>query len=203
MPRAAIIGGVYVRRISLTNFRIYRRLDLTLPCGTIVVSGRNAQGKTSLLEAIYMLSTTRAPYTTPDRQLVGWYALDDVMPFSRVQGEVMRSGETVGIEVVTVRQAPEQGDDRFTKRARLDGVPKRALDVIGTLNAVLFTPRDLELVAGAPAERRRYLDVLLCQIDRPYCRALSSYNRLLTQRNHLLRRLRDRGGDRGELAFWD
>ncbi len=194
---------MYLRRISLTNFRIYRRLELTLPCGTIVVSGRNAQGKTSLLEAIYLLSTTRAPYSIPDRQLIGWNALDDVMPFSRVQGEVVRSGESVAIEVVNVLQAHDYGEESFSKRARIGGVPKRALDVIGTLNVVLFTPRDLDLVAGAPAERRRYLDVLLCQIDRQYCRALAGYNRLITQRNHLLRRLRDRGGDRNELAFWD
>ncbi len=77
------------------------------------------------------------------------------------------------------------------------------MDLLGHLNVVLFTPRDLELVAGGPAERRRYLDVLLCQVDRVYCRALARYNRALVQRNHLLRRLRDRGGDRAELAFWD
>lgn len=194
---------MYVRRLSLTNFRIYRRLDLILPCGTIVVSGRNAQGKTSLLEALYLLSTTRAPYSTPDRQLIGWNAQDDVMPFWRVRGEILRSGETLALEVVNVLQPQDLGDESVSKRVRLDGVPKRAFDVIGTLNVVLFTPRDLDLVAGAPSERRRYLDVLLCQIDRRYCRALAAFNRLISQRNHLLRRLRDRGGDRAELAFWD
>ena len=80
---------------------------------------------------------------------------------------------------------------------------QRALDLVGRLRVVLFLPEDVSLVAGAPAERRRYLDIALCQIAPVYCRALSEYNRVLTQRNALLQRLRDEGGDPGQLAFWD
>jgi DNA replication and repair protein RecF len=194
---------VYVRRLGLTNFRCYRRLDLTLPCGTIVVAGGNAQGKTSLLEAIYVLATTRSPIATTDRELVHWEANAEVVPFSRVWGEVHRAGGTLSIEVLNARQAPAPGEERFGKRLRVNNAPRRAFDVIGLLNVVLFTPRDLEIVDGTPARRRQYLDVLLCQIDPAYCAALARFNRVLTQRNHLLRRLRDRGGRRDELAFWD
>lgn len=193
---------MYVRRLSLTNFRAYRRLELLLPTGTVVLAGRNAQGKTSLLEAVYVLATTRAPYGIPDRQLLSWGAEDEVMPFTRVAGDVVRAEAQDAIEVVSVRESASM-DDAAVKRVRINHAARRAIDAIGTLTVVLFTPRDLDVVSGPPAERRRYLDALLCQIDRDYCRRLVRYNRLITQRNHLLRRLRDRGGAPDELAFWD
>lgn len=196
-------GRVYVRRLELANFRCYRQLDLALPLGTVVVTGANAQGKSSLLEALYLLATTRSPYAAPDREWIHWAALEEPLPFSRVAGEVVRSAGTDRLEVVQLRQAGDHGEERYTKQVRLNGSPRRAMDLLGRLNVVLFTPRDLDLVAGGPAERRRYLDVLLCQVDGAYCRALARFNRALVQRNHLLRRLRDRGGDRAELVFWD
>lgn len=194
---------VYVRRLTLTNFRCYRRLDLTLPCETIVVCGRNAQGKTSLVEAVYCLATTRSPTASADREVVHWQAAEDGIPFSRVHGEVARADGAVTLDIVTALQSTDAEEPRYGKRVQVNGVPRRALDVLGHLNVVLFTPQDIEVVAGAPAERRRYLDVLLCQIDRAYCRALSTYNQVLAQRNHLLRKLRDRSGKPDELAFWD
>jgi len=194
---------VYVRRLALANFRCYRSLELTLPGGTIVVTGDNAQGKSSLLEALHVLATTRSPHAQSDRELLNWAAAAEPLPFSRVSGEVVRAAGHDHLEVLNLRQTTDHGEERFTKQVRLNGVPRRALDVLGRLNVVLFTPRDLELVHGGPAERRRYLDILLCQIDGVYCRALAAYNRVLAQRNHLLRRLRDRGGERSELAFWD
>lgn len=194
---------MYVRHLALTNFRCYRRLDLTLPCETVVVRGRNAQGKTSLVEAIYCLATTRSPTASADREVVHWRAGEDGIPFSRVHGEIVRADGSVTLDVVTALQTAETEEPRYGKRVQVNGVARRALDVLGHLNVVLFTPQDIEVVAGAPAERRRYLDVLLCQIDRAYCRALSSYNQVLSQRNHLLRKLRDRGGRPDELAFWD
>jgi DNA replication and repair protein RecF len=194
---------VYLRRLSLVNFRCYRRLDLTLPGGTVVVAGGNAQGKSSLLEAIYVLATTRSHQTSLDRELVHWDAEEEVVPYSRVWGTVVRGASETTIEVVNSRQSLNGSDERYGKRVRVNNVPKRAMDALGVLNVVLFAPDDLEVVAGPPSARRRYLDVLLCQIDRGYCAALARYNRVLQQRNHLLRRLRDRGGDREELRFWD
>jgi len=194
---------VYLHRLELVNFRCYRHLEIDLPKGPILLVGANAQGKTSLLEAAFVLATTRAPYGILDRMLIHWGAGDEVIPFSRVWGQVERTGGPSTIDIVNVRTTATPGDERFTKRLRLDDAPRRAMDVIGTLNVVLFTPRDIDLIHGAPAERRRYLDVLLCQIDRNYVRALGQYNHVVVQRNHLLRRLRDRGGDRSELAVWD
>ncbi len=194
---------MYVRRVVLANFRGYRGLDLALPAGSVLVVGDNAQGKSTLLEALYVLATTRSAYAGSDRELIHWDAAREALPFSRVSGEVVRATGVEVIEVVNVRQAGGPGDERFTKQVRLNGSLRRAMDVLGRLNVVLFTPRNLELIHGGPAERRRYLDVLLCQVDGAYCRALASYNRVLAQRNALLRRLRERRGERAELAFWD
>jgi DNA replication and repair protein RecF len=169
----------------------------------IVIAGRNAQGKSSLLEALYVLATTRSPFSGSERETVHWEALEDVMPFSRVMGEVVRSDSSDTIEIVNVGQESADGDLRFSKRSRVNGAARRALDVLGTLNVVLFSPRDLDIVDGSPSVRRRFLDALLCQVDREYCRSLSQYNKVLTQRNHLLRQLRERGGGRGELDYWD
>ena len=77
------------------------------------------------------------------------------------------------------------------------------MDLLGQLNVVLFLPEDIALVSGSPSGRRRYLDATLCQIDPAYCRPLSRYNQIVTQRNALLRDLRERGGDPAQLAFWD
>ncbi len=202
-----MIARMYLRRLGLTNFRCYRQLSLTLPKGAIVVTGRNAQGKTSLLEAVYLLATSRSPSASSDREWVHWDSGDEVLPHGKVEGEVERAGERLTIEVLNLRQEGSGDDMRWGKRVKVNGAPKRAIDLLGRLNVVLFTPQDLRIVDGAPGERRRYLDGLLCQIDPQYTQALSRYNKVLTQRNHLLRRLRDRG-ERGagvdeQLRYWD
>ena len=197
---------MYLRQLSLTNFRCYRQLELTLPRGAVVLVGRNAQGKTSLLEACYVLATSRSLQAGHDRELVNWKAEQDVMPYSRVGGLVEKAGMTTQLEVVNLRQEAKADEaERYLKRVRIDDIPRRAMDLLGHLNVVFFSPQDIEIVNGPPGERRRYLDSLLCQIDRNYCKTLSRYNRMLSQRNHLLRRLRDAGrhDSTSELDYWD
>ncbi|MFN2114827.1 MAG: DNA replication/repair protein RecF [Anaerolineae bacterium] len=194
---------MHVRRLRLTNFRCYRALDLDLPSGPIVLAGRNAQGKSSLLEALHLVATTRSPHTGSEREMVNWEAANEPLPHSRAEVELQRGDRVDTVEVVYAGRGRDSGSPRMQKLVKVNGVQKRALDAIGTLNVVLFSPRDLAIVDGAPAERRRFLDVLLCQLDRDYCRELARYNRVLTQRNHLLRDLRERHGDGGELGFWN
>jgi len=192
---------MYLKHLSLTNYRNYVRLEQDFPERTILVQGENAQGKTNLLEAIYYLATTRSPLIGSDRHLVNWQVREEPLPFARLVGEVERSGAGERIEITLVREG--QGEGRLARRIRVNGVDKRAVDLLGRLNVVLFLPQDIDLVCGAPALRRRYLDVTLCQVDALYTRHLQRYNRVLVQRNSLLRRLRERRDDPAQLNYWD
>jgi len=197
---------MYLQHLSLTNFRNYARLEIDLQPRVYVLQGENAQGKTNLLEAIYYLATTKSSLASSDRQLVNWNAKDEVIPYGRVEGLFTRGDRQHTVEVTLMlqrRPGEEMASASLRKQVRLDGVPRRAMDVLGRLNVVLFLPEDIALVAGAPGERRRYLDATLCQIDTYYCRSLSRYNRVTTQRNALLKRLRDGQAGPNELAYWD
>ncbi len=188
--------------LTLHNFRNYVRLELDLPPGVMVLLGDNAQGKTNLLEAIYYLATTRSPHAGAERELVNWLAAEqEPLPYARLVGRVARGGAEVTVEITLTRQENHEG--RYRKQIRLNGVPRRAMDLLGQLTVVLFMPEDIDLVFGPPSLRRRYLDATLCQIDPAYCQTLSHYNQVLAQRNALLRDLGERGGDPGQLIFWD
>lgn len=191
--------------LSLTNFRNYSRLELDLPDRLTVLQGANAQGKTNLLEAIHLLATGRSPRATAERELINWLALDEPLPYARLEAEIGEGREAQRLELVLELAPSANGSNGPTirKQVRVNGVAKRALELVGRLRMVLFLPEDIGLVAGAPGERRRYLDIALCQVAPTYCRALGEYNRAMAQRNALLKRLRDEGGDPGQLNFWD
>ena len=195
-----------ILHLSLTNFRNYTRLELDLPQGILLLKGNNAEGKTNLLEAIYYLSRTRSPRTKSDRELVNWLALEDELPFARLTARIQKATGIDQIELCLL-ESSSKGRNRdataLRKHIRVNGASKRALDAIGLLNAVLFFPADIEAVGGPPHLRRRYLDDTIGQIDPKYRRELQRYNRVLTQRNSLLKSLRSRHGDPAQLLFWD
>lgn len=193
-----------IEHLSLHNFRNYARLEVSLPTGTILLHGANAQGKTSLLEAVYYLATSRSPYTTSDKQLINWNAEHDVLAFAKIGAEVLRAGDTLNRVEVTLTQGVDGANGaRVNKEIRVNGVPRRVMDVIGQINVVMFLPQDLVLVEGAPAERRRYMNVTLCQTDTEYCRALSTFEKTLTQRNALLKRIAEKDAGPDQLEYWD
>mgnify|MGYP005838989075 CR=1 FL=1 len=202
---------MHIAHLSLTNLRNYTRLELDLQPRIHIFQGENAQGKTNLLEAIYYLATTKSPLASSDRQLIHWAAgevdpVSQVIPYAHAGVRFVRAGEEHTLEATLVLEPAGEGEAKTLSLRRqllLDGVPRRALDIVGALNAVLFLPQDVTLVAGPPVERRRYLDVTLCQVDAVYCRTLSRYNRVITQRNALLRRLRERQAGIAELDYWD
>ena len=199
---------MYLDRLTLGNVRTFRNLDLSLEPGSSVVSGPNASGKTNLLEAITLLATARSSRARADVELISREALrDDPLPAARLAAEVSTASGTVGVELaVTVREAAAaDGRPPATgRRFRVNGVARRASDLIGQLRVVPFSADDLQIIAGSPGQRRRYLDITISQLDVRYVRALQRYQRVLTQRNGLLRRLQERRG-RGvdELEFWD
>lgn len=190
---------MHITQLSLTNYRNYGRLTLELPSGPILLRGDNAHGKTNLLESIYFLSTTRGVHARADQQLINWLVLrQDPLPFARVEATIQTGNDAFQLAITILREG-----DSLRKDIRLNGVKKRAMDIIGKLNTVMFLPEDIELVTGAPAVRRRYLDSTLCQISQNYCQALSRYNKILTQRNALLKELYKRNGNVDQLLYWD
>ena len=200
----AVEHEVYLKHLSLANFRNYVRLELELPPGIILIQGENAQGKTNLLEAIYYLATARSPYATADRELINWLAEEEDLTFARLVGQTQKDDTLQRLEITLLKEPAREADGRsLKKQIRINGVPRRVLDLIGQLNVVLFLPQDIDLVAGSPSGRRRYLDATICQFDPRYCRTLRRYGRVLTQRNHLLRQLQERRSSPEQLRFWD
>ncbi len=202
---------MHLTRLALTNFRNYAHLELDFAPGVTLLQGNNACGKTSLLEAIFYLATAHSPHAGTERELIRWGASDEPIPFARVETEVVKRNDThAQLEIVLVQAAEEKSGNetrkpngRVSKRIKVNGVSKRALDLLGELNAVLFLPEDLDLVFGSPGNRRRYLDNTLSQIDPRYGRALSKYSQVVEQRNSLLRDFRERAYNPSELAIWD
>lgn len=183
-----------IDRLSLTNFRNYGRLELVFPPGATLLCGANAQGKTNLLEAIYYLATTRSHHATQDSELIHWDAGESEEPVvvGRLVGEVSRAD---GDRVLEMRLIQEGQGVRssFRREALVNKRKVRLMDLLGNLRVVLFLPQDVQMVTGSPSERRRYLDITLCQTDPVYCRSLSRYNKVLEQRNATLRRILEEG----------
>jgi DNA replication and repair protein RecF len=185
---------MHIIRLSLTNFRNYGRLELDLPLGPSLIHGDNAQGKTNLLEAIYYLATTKSPHADQDQQMINWVAMqaDDPVIVGRLVAQIStnQGGKTIEMRLIYERsQSVGNGRGSFRREALVDKRKVRLMDLLGHLRVVLFLPEDVQLITGPPRQRRRYLDITLCQIDPVYCRTLSNYNKVLEQRNALLRQI--------------
>lgn len=206
---------MHLTRLVLEEFRLYQQLDLVVPPAGLRIYGANASGKSSLLEAAFLLSTTRSPRASVERELVRFgsgqqYGLP---PYARIVGELRTLHGPHHLELVLAAEtaaADGSGEAGLTrKRIKVDGNPRRAHDMVGLLKVVLFTPEDLELVTGGPSGRRRYLDVTLCQLDPVYLRSIARYGRVLQQRNALLKQLQEAGSRLTQrqaveqLAYWN
>jgi DNA replication and repair protein RecF len=196
---------MHIAHLELTNFRTFRSLKLDLQPGLHLVTAANASGKTNLLEAIAMIATTRSPRSAADIDLVSWDAIeDDPLPAARLSAHVEAADEATDLDVVVLTK-PGRADTGLTasRRFRVNGVARRASDLIGRLRVVMFSAADLTIISGAPQLRRRFIDLTISQFDPSYVRALQRYTRVLQQRNSLLRRLQERRGEQSELDFWD
>jgi DNA replication and repair protein RecF len=203
---------MYLSHLALTDFRNYRHLELALGPGFFLFSGENAQGKTNLLEAVAMISTSTSFHASADREVVNWYARDHL---ARIEAAARRRQDEVEVELVVFDPTPpdmgrtEPGRrieiplSAQRKRIKINRVPKRSLDLIGQVTNVLFAPADLHLVDGSPDERRRFLDRCLCQVQPRYCQALQQYRKIITQRAALLKRIRDYQEDPRLLDYLD
>jgi len=193
---------VYLRSLSLTNFRNYAEQTLETGSGRILLLGKNAQGKTNLLEAIDLLATGRADRADGDADYIAWNMRADPQPFARIAATAVRSADEVTVELTVVGREGARGLVA-SKRFKVNGVARRGSDAAGQITAVLFTTDDMDLVRGSPGQRRRYVDVMLTQAAHGYGRTLSRYNKVVTQRNALLKSLQERRGKKEELDYWD
>lgn len=194
--------------LSLTNFRNFARLDIDVPGGQVLLVGGNGQGKTSLLEAIYYLSTFISFHTANDRQLVNFIAGREPLAVARIVADFslthLAAPTSHRMEVRLIQE--ENGFEtqpRMRKEILLDGVKRKTSEAIGGFNAVLFLPQMMQIIEGAPEERRRYLNLAMGQVIPHYAAYLTIFAKTLSQRNALLKQLAERGGDAGQLSYWD
>lgn len=189
-------------------------LEADFEPGMVLLHGANGQGKSNLIEALYMLTIAKSLRASTDRELVRRQSVDGDS-HAQVSATIQRrSGDTrvqVNFKVAangsqdggnTSELAPTE-DFTVQKLVRVNGAPRRASELVGEVNAVMFSAQDLELVFGPPSTRRRYLDILISQLDREYLRSVQRYQKVVSQRNHLLKLVRDGRSGAGELEFWD
>ena len=200
----AFVWKMQLNHLSLTNFRNFSRLDVEVPRGSILILGANAQGKTSLLEAIYFLATFTSFHASNDRELINFLSTREPLAVARIVADFRRNGGNHRLEVRVIQETNEfNGSPRLRKEVLLDRVKYKLGEVVGRFNAVLFLPQMLSIIEGSPDERRRYLNLALAQVQQEYPDLLSHYNRALGQRNALLKQIGEYGGDRGQLEYWD
>lgn len=197
---------MHVTHLSLTNFRNYGRLELDLPRGPALLHGDNAQGKTNLLEALYYLATSRSPHADNDQQLLNWEATqsEDPVVVGRLVCQVATADDQRIIEVRLIQERKQLANGRYSFRREVlvNQRKVRLMDLLGNLRVVLFLPEDVQIITGSPSGRRRYMDITLCQIDSRYCRALSQYNKVIEQRNALLRQIAEGQSNRDVLPVY-
>lgn len=182
-----------IRSIELKNFRNYENLEISFDEGTNILFGDNAQGKTNILEAAYMSGTTKSHKGSRDREMIRF-------------GE-----EEAHLKTVVARGGREYQIDMHLKKNRAKGIAidkipiKKASELFGILNIVFFSPEDLNIIKNGPAERRRFIDLELSQLDRVYLSNLANYNRVVNQRNHLLKEIGFSGYEKhaGTLEIWE
>ena len=171
----------------------------------VLVQGANGQGKSNLLEAIYILAVAKSHRASTERQLIRRQSITNES-FAQIAGSINREGDTTKLQVDfswMTSPSSEYHDLRVKKYVHINGIRRRGSELVGEMNAVLFTADDLNLVYGSPTIRRRYLDILISQTDREYLKTLQRYQRIVTNRNHLLKEIRDRRSKESELTIWD
>ena len=196
---------MHLSYLSLKNFRNYADTELDLSPGLSIFRGANAQGKSNLLEAIYLLALTKSTRAENERDVIRFEAAQET-PYTRLIGTAKKkTGQQVDVQI-DMGIAPGQvgtTNGVYQKRIRVNGLPKPAVQAVGAIAAVLFSAEDLSLISGSPSNRRRYMDVLLSQVDREYIKVLQRYQKVMTQRNQLLKRIREGQAGQDELIFWD
>lgn len=166
---------MYIKTLELSDFRNYDNLSINFGQDTNILYGDNAQGKTNVLESVYLAATTRSHRGSKDKEIIRFGKEE-----AHIKMIVMKNEVPVRIDMHLKKNKP--------KGIAVNGIPlKRASELFGILNVVFFSPEDLNVIKNGPAERRKFIDTELCQLDKIYLHDLISYGKILNQRNRLLK----------------
>ena len=180
-----------IESIKLENFRNYETLELQLDPGTNIFYGENAQGKTNILESVYLCGTTKSHKGSRDREMIRFDQEE-----AHIRMKLDRAGSYYSIDMHLKKNRP--------KGIAINGVPiRKAGELLGLGNFVFFSPEDLNIIKSGPGERRRFVDLELCQLSKVYLFQLSNYNKILNQRNKLLKEISFRPEYLDTLDVWD
>lgn len=182
---------MYIESLELKNFRNYEELSIVLNPGTNILYGDNAQGKTNVLEAVYLCGTTKSHRGSKDKEMIR-FEQDE----SHIRMMVKKDGVSHKIDMHLKKNK--------AKGIAIDGIPiRKAAELFGIVNLVAFSPEDLNIIKNGPSERRRFMDLELCQLNKVYLQELTSYNKVLNQRNKLLKDIGFQPGLTETLDVWD
>lgn len=180
-----------IESIELENYRNYGQLHMDFSPGTNLLYGDNAQGKTNILEAVYVCCTTKSHRGSKDREIIQFEKEE-----SHIKLNVRKKDVPYRIDMHLKKNK--------TKGVAINGIPiRRASELFGIINVVFFSPEDLNIIKNGPAERRRFVDMELCQLNRLYVHALIQYNKVIMQRNKLLKELIFHPDYESTLDVWD
>lgn len=182
---------MYIESLELKNYRNYEYLCMDFDPGTNILYGDNAQGKTNILEAVYMAGTTKSHRGSRDKEIIRFEQEE-----SHIRMVVNKDGVSHKIDMHLKKNK--------SKGIAIDGIPiRKASELFGIVNLVFFSPEDLNIIKNGPSERRRFLDLELCQLNRIYLQDLADYNRILNQRNKLLKDIAFSPQLSDTLEVWD
>ena len=168
---------MYVQSLELENFRNYKNLNICFDIGTNILYGNNAQGKTNIMEAIYVCGTSKSHRSSKDKEMIRFGADD-----AHIKMVVMKREVPIRIDMHLRKNK--------TKGIAINGIPiKKVSELFGVINVVFFSPEDLSIIKNGPSDRRRFIDLELCQLDKVYVHNLMNYNKIINQRNQLLKDL--------------
>lgn len=182
---------MFIESIELLNYRNYSRLHMEFHEGTNVLYGDNAQGKTNILEAVYVCCTTKSHKSSKDKEIIQFGEEE-----SHIKLQVRRDGVPYRIDMHLKKNK--------AKGVAVNGVPiRKASELFGIVNVIIFSPEDLNIIKNGPAERRRFVDLELCQLNKLYVYNLVQYNKVVVQRNKLLKEIDYQPSLKETLDVWD
>ena len=180
-----------IKSLELENFRNYKNLNIVFDKGVNILYGDNAQGKTNILEAIYVSATTKSHKGSKDKEIINF------------------DSEEAHIKTLLDKEGLERRVDMHLRKSKSKGIAidkvriKKAAELLGLLNVVFFSPEDLSIIKDAPAIRRRFMDMELCQLDQSYLYDLNQYNKIINQRNKTLKEIYINNDYRDMLSIYD